>query len=301
MNILFACEVLEVDINNLTIDLLKKKYHKLSLKYHPDKNNNSEISTEKFKLLNEAFHFLKSEIDINQNQNQNKNEEDNSEYINLLNLFIEGIIKGKGNFISSIIKDIVCGYKEISLKLFENIDREKIITIYNFIFKYKDILHINECILEKIRKIIIDKHKDIMIYVLNPKMVDLFNNNIYKLEINNNLYFVPLWHNELLFDGEDGDIIVKCIPDLPENINIDENNNIIVELNVNFDFSLITDEYIEYELCETKKLNIKLDKLYFKKNQQVVFKKEGITKINENNLYDVVDKSDIIIKITIVE
>jgi hypothetical protein len=140
-----------------------------------------------------------------------------------------------------------------------------------------------------------------MIYVLNPKMVDLFNNNIYKLEINNNLYFVPLWHNELLFDGEDGDIIVKCIPDLPENINIDENNNIIVELNVNFDFSLITDEYIEYELCETKKLNIKLDKLYFKKNQQVVFRKEGITKINENNLYDVVDKSDIIIKITIVE
>ena len=43
-------------------------------------------------------------------------------------------------------------------------------------------------------------------------------------------YFVPLWHNELYFGDEksnEGEIIVKCVPELPENISIDENNNLL--------------------------------------------------------------------------
>ena len=52
-------------------------------------------------------------------------------------------------------------------------------------------------------------------------------------KINNYIYFVPLWHNELVFDNNDGgidNIIVKCVPCLPENISIDDNNNLIINL-----------------------------------------------------------------------
>ena len=39
-------------------DAIKKSYRKLCMKWHPDKNNNSEDSTDKFKRLNEAYDVL---------------------------------------------------------------------------------------------------------------------------------------------------------------------------------------------------------------------------------------------------
>lgn len=44
--------------SSATPEEIKKSYRKLSLKYHPDKNNNSPESTEKFNKLNEAFSYL---------------------------------------------------------------------------------------------------------------------------------------------------------------------------------------------------------------------------------------------------
>ena len=52
----------EVKYSDITLKLFKKKYHKLALQHHPDKNDNTDESTEKFKQINEAYTFLKSEI-----------------------------------------------------------------------------------------------------------------------------------------------------------------------------------------------------------------------------------------------
>ena len=65
---------------------------------------------------------------------------------------------------------------------------------------------------------------------LNPKINDLFENNVYKLSVNEDMYIVPLWHNELHFSTKnDDELIVLCNPTLPDNISIDENNNIIID------------------------------------------------------------------------
>lgn len=42
-----------------TVEEIKKQYRKLLLLLHPDKNNGSEVSTEAFKLLHEAFNRIK--------------------------------------------------------------------------------------------------------------------------------------------------------------------------------------------------------------------------------------------------
>ena len=62
-----AFEILEIDTNNtnytnITIELIKKKYHKLALQNHPDKNGNTPESNEKFRQINEAYNYLKREI-----------------------------------------------------------------------------------------------------------------------------------------------------------------------------------------------------------------------------------------------
>lgn len=50
-------EVLELAIDAKPIDI-KKAYRRLALKYHPDRNRGSVESTEKFKLISEAYSVL---------------------------------------------------------------------------------------------------------------------------------------------------------------------------------------------------------------------------------------------------
>eukprot|EP00347_Sterkiella_histriomuscorum_P019111 403342909 len=41
-----------------TVEQIKTQYRRLALRWHPDKNNNSEEATEKFKLISEAYSVL---------------------------------------------------------------------------------------------------------------------------------------------------------------------------------------------------------------------------------------------------
>ena len=317
MDLQEALYILEIDnISNISIEYLKKKYHKLALKNHPDKHNNiKNINSineykEKFQKINEAYEVLQKEINIINNEtteNEDLNtytKSNTNDYGAILNLFISGIFKGKYNeFISSIIKDIVNGCKEISLKLFEDIDKEQSLMIYNFIIKYKIILNLQDETLDRVKDILLDKFKDIQIYILNPSLNDLFKNNVYKLEINKRIYFVPLWHTELYFEsGKDKDklnkedIIVKCNPELPDNILIDEDNNLIVTENIFFNFSLLNDKIRIIKIGDIC-FEIQIDRLYITPFQIYILKNQGISKIIENDIYDVQEKSDIIIKI----
>jgi hypothetical protein len=312
-----ACEILEIDTfcqraNNITLEYLKKRYHKLALQNHPDKRGNTLEAKEKFQQINEAYNYLSREIsnlDSNLETDFCNNEEKtdgNTCYINILNLFLDSLLKGHYNdFLSSFIKDIVNGYKDITMKMFEDLDKEKTLGVYNFLFKYKNILYISDEILDKVRAIIAEKYKDVQIYVLNPSINDLFSNNVYKLDLDGELYFVPLWHNELYFDdkrvenGKDN-IIVKCIPELPENISIDENNNIHILLRVSFTFSLLEQKSILFFLGE-KGFTLPLEELKMQRFQTIVLRRHGISKVFENDIYNVDEKGDIIVRLLFCE
>ena len=301
MDLQEALHILEIEnISNVSLEYLKKKYHKLALQNHPDKNGNTIESKERFQRINESYEVLKREISIiNNNSDENSNSINtgntgNTGYNAILHLFIDGILKGKYNeYISSIIKDIVSGCKEISLKLFEDMDKDQSLAVYNFIIKYKYILHMQDETLEKVKTILLDKFKDMQIYCLNPSLKDLFQNNVYKLNIEGVLYFVPLWHSELHFNP---DIIVKCYPELPDNVAIDEDNNIIVTERISFTFSLLNERFRTIKIGDMS-FDIPIDQLFMRPFQTYVLKNQGISKIVENDIHSVEEKADIIIRI----
>ena len=326
MDLIQAMETMEIEmdeITKLTLGILKKKYHRLALLNHPDKNGNSIEAKEKFQKIGEAYEVLKRELvllnPLDEENSQTQSPSMGSGYSSVLNMFLESILQGKYNeFILSTIKDIVLGVKEISIKMFDKLDRETTLVIYDFILKYKNILHVSDSILTLLREIILEKFKDIQIYILNPSIDDLFENNVYKLEINKTLYFVPLWHGELYFDAimEDNkeeeernvgkflspneyDIIVKCIPDLPPHMNIDENNNLYVNVNIPFQTSLLKEKSIPIYLGK-KRFDIEIERLLIKEKQTYVFKKMGISVINESDMYNIERKGDVYVKITFV-
>jgi len=279
MDIEEACNIFQIySFNNIDGNTLKKKYYKLSLLHHPDKHNNSKESTEKFKKINMAYELLKLEI----------NEEDDFIENNVnYEYFLKNFLK-KYDFIYYIILN---NYENITKHIFEGIDKETAINLYNFLLNHKSILHISDNLVEKVKVIILEKYKDVMIYILKPTLNELFGDRIFKLEEYNKTYLVPLWHSELEFDT---DIIVKCIPELPENITIDENNNLIVNIKTKFS-SLLEKNFINVNV---NNLFIPVNELFIKKEQYYIFKEKGISKINEYNMYNISSKADVIVFLT---
>ena len=62
---------------------------------------------------------------------------------------------------------------------------------------------------------------------------------------------------------------------------------------------IIKDGKIEFSIGK-KVFDINVNKLYMKKNQYYRIKNAGLSKINENDIYDVSNKSDIIVNITLI-
>jgi len=304
MDIQKAFEILEINSVDISLEKLKKKYHKLALKYHPDKNGNTIESTQKFQKINDAYFYVKSEIEKdasgsasnafnNFNTSTNFTTSNAFSYANILNMFMENIFKEGASTIdktllNNIIHIILNGCTQISLKLFETMDKERSIEIYTFLSKYKNILYISQDIINSIRDIIVEKYKNDEVYILNPSIDDLLDDNIYKLKIDDSTYFVPLWNSEVYFDGSGCDIIVKCVPELPSNITIDDNNILYVDLELPFNMGLFDREKIEFQVGK-KTYHINHTKLKLKKNQTYFIPNEGVL-ISE--IHDFLDPSE---------
>jgi hypothetical protein len=306
-----ALEILEINTNiisynNLSIKFIKKQYHKLALKNHPDKNGNTKESADKFKQIKEAYDYLKRELMILNNEKYEDKEEDNvssSIYVDILKLFMQNIMDYKySEIISKIVNEIVCGVKKSGIKLIEELDKESSLNIYIFLSKYCYILHLNEELLDDIRKVVLQKYDNVNLYKLNPGLNDLLNNNLYKLYVDEKLYLVPLWYNEIYFDGSGCEIIVLCEPELPIDVKIDDNNNIFIEKQIKVGNNLLemikNNENIEINLGE-KKFFISMNELFMKNEQFYVIKNQGLSKIKKD-IYDITEKADIIVNINFI-
>ena len=315
MNYKDAFEILEIDLyhvsyNDISLEYLKKQYRRLALKNHPDKNGNTLESNEKFKKINSAYHYLKKEIkhlqpeDLEEESNNSEEDtQDSSLYLDILRSFMKTMFEGKYNdVLSKVVNDIMVTGKKLSIKLFDDLDKDTTLNIYTFLSNNKMTLHLNQEIIDNIRDLVVKKYDNVEVYKLNPSIIDLLNNNLYKLYVNDELFLVPLWHNESYFDGSGCEIMVICEPELPNGITIDDDNNICIETEISAYHQLLDDimdnGFVGIEIGG-KDFNIPLSNLYMKREQYYRIKNEGLVKIKKD-IYDVSEKTDIIVKINII-
>lgn len=298
MNSTLAREIIGFDENEpITRDELKRKYRRLALQFHPDKNGNSTESAEKFKMIHEAYEYLQIYIgsQLDDETPSNTASETSHDYMTMLQRFIESIIQSPN--MSEIIKEIVMnGCKKMSTRLFENMSKDTSMEVLSFISKHRNILHIDPDTILCVREIILEKYKNDQIYILNPTLDDLLENNVYKLDIDGKIYLVPLWHSEVYFDGSGCDIIVQCIPELPANMYIDENSALHVNINAPFTISLLDSPVVLFKLG---KQSFPLQ-VQFKKTQTCYLHNQGISVIDEKNVYNIFPKGGVYVKITFV-
>lgn len=303
MNFKDALDILEIDskYDELTLQFINKRYRKMALKYHPDKNGNTEESNEHFKKINEAYTYLKRESKYFENNDEDDLCDDSqSIYLNVLKNFINSAMDGNySDLIAKIVNDILNKGKQIPLKIFEDLDKDTALNVYIFLSRYKSLLYFSDELLENVKQMVIQKYDNVEIYKLNPSINDLLHNNFYKLYVQEQLYLVPLWHKESYYDGSGCEIIAICEPDLPNNIKIDDDNNLIVYIDV-YAYSdlpdmIINNQDISFDIGD-ESFSIPLSELYLKREQYYRLKGKGLVNIKKD-LYDLSDKSDIIVRI----
>uniref|UniRef100_A0A6C0DJQ0 J domain-containing protein n=1 Tax=viral metagenome TaxID=1070528 RepID=A0A6C0DJQ0_9ZZZZ len=314
MNYKKACQCLDIEFDKKKLDKikLKRQYRLKALLYHPDKNNSVD-AVSKFQEVHESYEYLLkyqdymvpdieyyndydcSDDSANEDEKMFSNINKNG-YDWMLFSFLRNVLnKNKqNNLLYTIIQRISSICETNALDTLEKIDKNILIKIYDILKKYKEAFHFSEEFIIKIENIIANKIKNDECIILNPTLEDLFQNNLYRLTVNQNHYCIPLWHHELVYDNSGSDIYVKCNPILPENIEIDNQNNIHIHIEYKI-CEIWKESIIDVYLTNDNQIKITVNLLKLVEEQTIVFSNIGISKINTENVYDISKKSDIII------
>jgi hypothetical protein len=286
-----ACNKLDL-VDGFTEKELKHNYYLKALQYHPDKNTDADAK-KKFQEILAAYDFLKKHKDTYSFPENNENS-----YSNILEQFISGILDKNidtNNFLS--ILNNKCS--EISIELLQHFSKDALLKLHKFANLYSDILHINKDIIQKLEILINDHTKNDIIQNIRPSINNLIDNDIYKLCYEGEIYYIPMWHHELVYELSGNLLIVQCEPQLPEYITIHQYNNLYVNLSTTVK-SILNDNSITINIGE-KKYIIPVSELYIRKYQRYIFKREGIPLVDMNEVYNVENKANIYVDICLTD
>jgi hypothetical protein len=325
-----ALQILQITEWSPNDETIKKSYRKLALKYHPDKNH-EEFATEKFQEVKEAYDFLQNNYLLDDIRYTADNESP-SDYIFILKSFLSGLFDGETAnryVLIEFMRKIVEICEEKAIHIIKNIDKHILKRMYEIIVTYSDVFHFSAAFIENIREIVKTKFEKDERIILHPLLDDLFACNVYKLTIDGCLYIVPLWHHQLVYDTDNAtrntdtntddnptndnppdentnkstnnppnEIYVDCVPVLPENVMIDEQNNIHVWLSKSIT-EILEKSRLEFTLG-SQMFCLPSEQLCIKKKQTRYLYDQGIAQINVNDMYNTNKKGDIIVYITLV-
>ena len=292
-----ACDILSISHENLNNNSIRKAYIKAALRSHPDKNRD-KTSTEKFVQINNAYEHLKNTISIKKDT-QNLSNVSLDTYFNMFSKIIEtttGIHVGN-EYPDDLLNDIKLQLKDFIINEIKKINNNDALDVYKYVVKFKDILGVDDCTIAEIDNLIREKLENVDIIILRPELSQLFEPVLFPITYNDESYFVPLWHEEVEFDVNDKFLIVKIIPNLPDNIIIDNDGSIHIKLQA-YCCQLLEEGYIDVIICD-KNIRIHNKDITFQKMQTIIIKKEGIVLLNNNNILDGSKRGDVIVHLEI--
>jgi hypothetical protein len=297
---------------------LKKRYHILALKLHPDKNGNTPEATAAFQRLNAAYRVLLLEVDANDDDACEKcGGEETEAYANIFMNFIKSLFSKKHNsgndkdaritpVLMELLHRIVHDYASVSVgAVLDSLDPTTLFQLYETLEQYNAAIRMDARIFDEITRIIREKMQKNNVIILKPSLKDVIQNNISVLQFDGQTFYVPLWHSELHYhvDGSDKQLIVRCMPELPAHMTIDVNNELHVDVRADIKELLnSSSEVLRIPLYDSECLELKVRELRIVNRQTLHLpnNKFGISLICASDIYEVKNKAPICVHVHLV-
>uniref|UniRef100_A0A6C0CLB9 J domain-containing protein n=1 Tax=viral metagenome TaxID=1070528 RepID=A0A6C0CLB9_9ZZZZ len=339
MNLERACKILDLGKNQIDKNIIKQAYKKQALKTHPDKNNKPQANEEFSEIHSAYQYLLKINDQENAIENSFTgltnvfcnylDQELQREMLQDLStklLFvcekqsIKIIDELESNSFHKIYK-LYIRYKNtfrFSLDFQRFMENKK---IYWFSqgnmkknrsnegsptsVKNTDLNDWNDEYVLKVEPVTYDTNSQ-KTMIIRPTLEDVLFDNVYQyFSIVNKVkerYLIPLWHHELAYDHEDCEFIVKIIPQFPsDNYWIDDENTL--HQRIEFTMSelwniLINNTYIDVFFGK-KRFVLYPYNLKIQKEQTWCWENQGVSLINNQNIFDVSKRGHVILHIFI--
>lgn len=312
MNIKDARTILGVSRDCSLVEL-KKRYHILALKLHPDKNGNTSEATDAFQRLNAAYRLLLLEVDSSDNATECTHE-DTETYANIFMNFVKSLFSKKHKpekdedvrmnpILMDLLHRIVNDYASVSVGLMlDTLDPLMLFQLYETLEQYNAAIRMDAPIFDEITRIIREKMQKNNIIILKPSLKDVIQNNISVVQFEDQTFYVPLWHSELHYRIETSNkqLIVRCMPDLPDHMSIDANNELHIDVRADIKELLNRGNgVLRIPLYDSECVELQVRELHVISRQTIVLRnnKHGISLISSNDIYDVKSKAPICVDV----
>lgn len=320
MNVKDARAILGVSRDCSLVEL-KKRYHILALRMHPDKNGNTVEATAAFQELIAAYQLLLLDIDASGGETSKVNTDENNEtYTNIFMNFIKSLFLSKHKsendevplmnpILMDLLHRIVNDYASVSVSLLlDSLDPSMLFQLYEMLEQYNAAIQMDIGIFDEITRIIREKMKKNNFIILKPSLKDVIQNNISVVQFEGQTFYVPLWHSELHYRIESEhdaskQLIVKCMPDLPEHMSIDANNELHIDVRADVKELLSRGSgVLRIPLYDSECVELQVRELHVISRQTIVLRnnKYGISLICSNDIYDVRNKAPICVHVHLV-
>ena len=213
-------ELLEIDENNFDMNILKKQYHKMCLKYHPDKGGCSN----KFKLIQEAYEVLSDDnkrILYNNYKRFSflKGYDFTDDEFQEINSYYEDLLKNENVRLARTL------YKTLPQQV-----KQRLNSMKDYIFNYDKNKALCKEIVLSAKYIDITKLYEDFIIELNVKLEDAYNNSLKRIIIVSKygIYYLFLRdYNEKIYLYNKYSLIIK-LKTSPENDFSRNNDDLIM-------------------------------------------------------------------------
>lgn len=300
---------------------LNKRYRILALRLHPDKNGDTPEATLAFQELNAAYQLLLSSAPENDADASDASGQDapNAPYVTIFMSFIKSLFraanKSAANNLDSddhnhhavleLLYRIIHDYASASVTAaLDALDPSVLFQLYETLEQYNACMGMDAHIFKEITNMLREKMQKNNIIVLNPSLKDVLQNNISVLQHANQTFYVPLWHSELHYRVDsDKQLIVKCMPVLPDHMSIDVNNELHIDVRADIKELLgQSSGVLRIPLYDDACVEVKMADLRIMPRQTVVLQNNahGISLICATDIYEVKNRAPICVHVTLI-